>query len=125
MSTLPSAPARPAEPPLRVVIADDSYLIREGLRQLLALAPQVRVVGQCVDAPSLLAAVDAAFSRDQARGVVPVVPDRPLYAAIGASSLLYNGNVWLGEVLLAAGLPFGRWTPTPQSVTFALDWQNG
>jgi DNA-binding NarL/FixJ family response regulator len=59
MSTLPSAPARPAEPPLRVVIADDSYLIREGLRQLLALAPQIRVVGQCVDAPSLLAAVDA------------------------------------------------------------------
>ncbi len=73
---------------------------------------------------ALLAAVDAAFSRDQARGVVPVAPDRPLYAAIGASSLLYNGNVWLGEVLLAAGLPFGRWTPTPQSVTFALDWQN-
>ncbi len=44
---------------MRVVIADDSYLIREGLRQLLALAPQIRVVGQCVDAPSLLAAVDA------------------------------------------------------------------
>ena len=42
-----------------MVIADDSYLIREGLRQLLALAPQIRVVGQCVDAPSLLAAVDA------------------------------------------------------------------
>ena len=42
-----------------MLIADDSYLIREGLRQLLAMAPQIRVVGQCVDAPSLLAAVDA------------------------------------------------------------------
>ena len=44
---------------LRVVIADDSYLIREGLQQVLALAPQLRVVGGCADAPSLLAAVDA------------------------------------------------------------------
>jgi DNA-binding NarL/FixJ family response regulator len=44
--------------PLRVVIADDSYLIREGLQQLLALAPGLRVVGSFADAPSLLAAVD-------------------------------------------------------------------
>ena len=56
MSSLPSPPAKSV---LRVVIADDSYLIREGLGQLLAFAPQIRVVGQCVDAPSLLAAVDA------------------------------------------------------------------
>jgi DNA-binding NarL/FixJ family response regulator len=44
---------------LRVIIADDSYLIREGLQQVLALVPQIRVVGLCADAPSLLAAVDA------------------------------------------------------------------
>jgi DNA-binding NarL/FixJ family response regulator len=46
--------------PLRVMIADDSYLIRQGLQQILALAPQVQVVGLYEDAPSLLAAVDAA-----------------------------------------------------------------
>lgn len=44
---------------LRVLIADDSYLIREGLQQVLALVPQLRVVGGCADMPSLLAAVDA------------------------------------------------------------------
>lgn len=44
---------------LRVVIADDSYLIREGLRQVLALAPEIQVVGLYEDAPSLLTAVDA------------------------------------------------------------------
>ncbi len=88
----------------------------KGLRFFTLSEPQFK---------ALLSAVDDAFSRDQARGPVPVAPDRPLYAAIGASSLLYNGNVWLGEVLLAAGLSFGRWTPTPQSVSFALDWQNG
>jgi DNA-binding NarL/FixJ family response regulator len=52
-----SAPARSV--PLRVMIADDSYLIREGLQQVLALAPEVRVVAALVDMPSLLAAVDA------------------------------------------------------------------
>jgi DNA-binding NarL/FixJ family response regulator len=59
MSTLPSLPSLPTMASLRVLIADDSYLIREGLRQLLAMAPQIRVVGLCIDAPSLLAAVDA------------------------------------------------------------------
>ena len=42
-----------------MIIADDSYLIREGLRQLLAMVPQFQVVAQCVDAPTLLAAVAA------------------------------------------------------------------
>jgi DNA-binding NarL/FixJ family response regulator len=59
MPTPPPSPGRPAIAALRVVIADDSYLIREGLRQLLAMAPQVRVVGLWSDAPSLLEAVDA------------------------------------------------------------------
>lgn len=49
----------PASKALRIVIADDSYLIREGLRQVLALAPEIEVVGQFADAPSLLAAIDA------------------------------------------------------------------
>lgn len=57
MCALPSSPEQLA---LRVLVADDSYLIREGLCQLLTLAPRIKVVGQCVDAPSLLAAVDAA-----------------------------------------------------------------
>jgi DNA-binding NarL/FixJ family response regulator len=44
---------------LRVMIADDSFLIREGLRQVLALSPQLEVVGQHADARALLEAVDA------------------------------------------------------------------
>lgn len=54
------APAGPTGgAPLRVFIADDSFLIREGMQQVLALAPQLRVTGSYADAPSLLAAVDA------------------------------------------------------------------
>jgi len=56
---LPPAPSGAARSAVRVLIADDSYLIREGLQQVLALAPEICVVGLCADAPALLAAVDA------------------------------------------------------------------
>jgi DNA-binding NarL/FixJ family response regulator len=42
---------------LRVVIAEDSYLIREALRQLLGNAPEVEIVAVCADERSLLEAV--------------------------------------------------------------------
>lgn len=44
--------------PLRVMIADDSYLIRQGLNQLLELAPAIDVVGLYPDAASLMAAIE-------------------------------------------------------------------
>jgi DNA-binding NarL/FixJ family response regulator len=45
--------------PVRVVIADDSLLVREGLEQVLAGQPSIQVVGSYADLPSLLHAVDA------------------------------------------------------------------
>jgi DNA-binding NarL/FixJ family response regulator len=45
--------------PVRVLIADDSFVLREGLAQLLALSPRVTVIGRHADAASLLAAIDA------------------------------------------------------------------
>lgn len=44
--------------PFRVAIAEDSFLIREGLRQLLEQAPDVDVIAVCADAISLLEAVE-------------------------------------------------------------------
>jgi DNA-binding NarL/FixJ family response regulator len=43
---------------LRVAIADDSYLIREGLREMLADAPEVELVAVCENARSLLEAIE-------------------------------------------------------------------
>jgi DNA-binding NarL/FixJ family response regulator len=54
-----SAAGKTAPRIVRVMIADDSYLIRQGLQQVLALAPEIQVVGLYADAPTLLAAVDA------------------------------------------------------------------
>jgi DNA-binding NarL/FixJ family response regulator len=43
---------------LRLVIAEDSYLVREGLHQLLAGVPDLEVIEVCEDSQSLLAAIE-------------------------------------------------------------------
>jgi DNA-binding NarL/FixJ family response regulator len=45
--------------PIRIVLADDSLLVREGLEQVLAAEESVEVVASCVDLPSLLEAIEA------------------------------------------------------------------
>jgi len=50
--------ADPAEP-IRVVIADDAYVVRAGLVATLEAAPEIEVVGVCSDGNELSAAVAA------------------------------------------------------------------
>jgi DNA-binding NarL/FixJ family response regulator len=45
--------------PIRLVLAEDHYLVREGIRRLLETQPEVEVAAVCDDLDSLLAAVDA------------------------------------------------------------------
>jgi DNA-binding NarL/FixJ family response regulator len=45
--------------PIRVVLADDHYLVREGVRRLLETEPDVEVAAVCSDLASLLESVDA------------------------------------------------------------------
>jgi DNA-binding NarL/FixJ family response regulator len=47
-----------APAPLHVVLADDSYLVREALRHLLTPVPDIELVAVCGDAETLLAAVE-------------------------------------------------------------------
>ena len=42
---------------LRVVLGEDSFIVREGLREILATQPEVEVVAACGDLDELLAAV--------------------------------------------------------------------
>lgn len=44
---------------LRIALADDSYIVREGLVQVLRAGDEVEIVASCADMPSLLEAVDA------------------------------------------------------------------
>lgn len=57
--------------PLRVVVADDHYLVREGTRQLLELDGEVNVVGVACDGAELLSVVEASMTD----GVDAVVTD--------------------------------------------------
>src|SRR5262245_65753202 len=45
--------------PIRLVLAEDHYLVREGVRRLLETRPELEVAAVCGDLPSLLAAVEA------------------------------------------------------------------
>jgi DNA-binding NarL/FixJ family response regulator len=45
--------------PIRLVLAEDHYLVREGLRRLLETRPDLEVAAVCGDLPSLLAAVES------------------------------------------------------------------
>jgi DNA-binding NarL/FixJ family response regulator len=44
---------------IRLVIADDHLLVREGIRRLLETQPDIEIAAMCEDLHSLLAAVDA------------------------------------------------------------------
>jgi DNA-binding NarL/FixJ family response regulator len=44
---------------IRLVLAEDHYLVREGVRRLLETRPEFEVVAACDDLTSLLAAVDS------------------------------------------------------------------
>ena len=60
---VPNRFARPAQdapcPVTRLVLAEDHYLLREGMRQLLEKSPDLEVAAVCEDLDSLLAAVEA------------------------------------------------------------------
>jgi DNA-binding NarL/FixJ family response regulator len=45
-------------PPIRVVLADDAYLLREALKHLLQSVPTIVVVGECDDARAVADLVD-------------------------------------------------------------------
>jgi DNA-binding NarL/FixJ family response regulator len=55
--TLVSPDESPSEPAIRVVIADDSYLVREALEHMLATADGIELVASCRDRGSLTEAI--------------------------------------------------------------------
>ena len=76
---------------------------------------------------ALTNAVTATLTRDATGHPVPL-PAPPFgqtdafFAANGRFNVLNTCNVWIGSMLRAAGLDFGLWTPTPQSVALSAGW---
>ena len=78
---------------------------------------------------ALLSSLEANFQRDQTGARLPLTAHfndhDAFYAAKGNFSIWRPCNVWVGETLRAAGVPFGIWTPTPQAVEMSLRWHSG
>ena len=85
--------------PLRVVLADDHLLVREGMRRLLEAQPDVEVAAVCDDLDSLLAAVEA----EQPDVVVTDIrmPPTGTDEGIRAADLLRHAHPRIGVVVLS------------------------
>jgi DNA-binding NarL/FixJ family response regulator len=84
---------------IRVVLAEDSYIVREGLEQVLAAMPEIDVVATCVDLESLLAAVET-----EAPDVVVTdirMPPTETDEGIQAAALLREQRPEIGVVVLS------------------------
>lgn len=71
---------------------------------------------------ALLARTAAAFASTDRLDHPGFTGTDAFFPAHGHFSALRTCNVWLGETLRAAGIPFGLWTPANWSVGLALAW---
>ena len=85
--------------PIRVVLAEDSYLVREGIRTLLESRPQLELVATCGDLQSLLRAVEAERP-DVVLTDIRMPPDG-LDEGIQAASRLRETSPEIGVVVLS------------------------
>ena len=85
--------------PLRVALADDHYLVREGTRRLLEAQPDVEVVAVCEDLDSLLAAVAA--ERPDVVVTDIRMPPTSTDEGIRAAELLRETDPGIGVVVLS------------------------
>jgi uncharacterized protein (TIGR02117 family) len=46
------------------------------------------------------------------------------FAADGHFNIVNTCNTWVGATMRKIGLPFGRWTPLPQSIRLSLWWND-
>jgi DNA-binding NarL/FixJ family response regulator len=85
--------------PIRVVLAEDHYLVREGVRRLLETHPDLEVVAVCGDLDSLLAAVET--ERPDVVITDIRMPPAGLDEGIQAAERLRETNADIGVVVLS------------------------
>jgi DNA-binding NarL/FixJ family response regulator len=85
--------------PIRVVLADDHYLVREGVRRVLETQPDLEVAAVCGDLDSLLASVEA----EQPDVVITDIrmPPGDADEGIQAAARLHETNPEIGVVVLS------------------------
>jgi DNA-binding NarL/FixJ family response regulator len=85
--------------PIRIVVAEDNYLVREGVRRLLDSRPEFEVAAVCEDLDALLAAVEAE-APDVLLTDIRMPPDNR-DEGIRAAQMLRESKPELGVVVLS------------------------
>jgi DNA-binding NarL/FixJ family response regulator len=85
--------------PLRLVLADDHYLVREGTRRLLDMQDDLEVVASCGDLDELLAAVEA--ERPDVVVTDIRMPPTATDEGIRAAAILRETHPGIGVVVLS------------------------
>ena len=89
--------ADPADPPIRVVLADDHAVVRHGIRQFLELVPGISVVAEAVDGEEALRLV-----RQHQPDVVVLDIQMPGKSGIDVARALRAERLPLGILVLTA-----------------------
>lgn len=84
---------------IRLVVAEDSFLVREGIVKLLGTQPDIDIVALCVDLPELLAAVEE-HQPDAVLTDIRMPPDNN-DEGIVAASILRDRHPRVGVVVLS------------------------
>jgi uncharacterized protein (TIGR02117 family) len=106
---------------LTAVIGDDAVIRLDALGALPPLENLRFLQLSGAQYQALVTQTDAAFASRKKLDHPGFTGTDAFFPARGHFSLLRTCNVWLGETLRAAGIPFGLWTPANWSVSLSLD----
>lgn len=104
------------------VTGDDAVLHLDVAGDLTAMPGLIWLPLTDTQQAALVAKITTTFATTTALPIRPFGQTDAFYPAHGDFNLFHTCNDWLGETLRAAGLGFGIWTPTPQSVTLSARW---
>jgi uncharacterized protein (TIGR02117 family) len=110
---------------LRGITGDSAVLRLDAIGRISDFTDIPLIHADAVQFAALLDGLAASFSPDPSG--VPVAMEHPgftesdrFYPAQGHFNILNTCNVWVGDLLGAAGIPFGNWTPTPYAMKLSL-----
>ena len=101
---------------------DDAVIHLDAAGDLAAMPGLIWLDLSQTQQAALVDTVTTTFASQTALPIHPFGPTDAFYPAHGQFNLLHTCNDWVGETLRSAGLSFGIWTPTPQSVTLSARW---
>lgn len=110
---------------LRGITGDDAVLRLDAIGHIRDFTEIPMITANAVQFAALLDVLTASFVPGP--DGVPVPLDHPgftasdrFYPATGHFNILHTCNVWVGDLLSAAGIAFGNWTPTPYAMKLAI-----